>query len=78
MNKQTITLINDYCDAILPGFSEENWIMATRILRDLSPLIDLEAYSALGDLMGEMYASPNTDTVVETRKMVINHLHEQG
>lgn len=74
MYKETIHLINLYCDSLMPGFSGEHWTNAVRVLRELSRYVDLETRMMLGDLMAEMYAFPSTKLIAETRKKAIKGL----
>ncbi len=65
-NPHVVRMINDFGDAIKLGFSEENWITVSRILKDISVNVSQHTMLELGNLWSYSYVE-NDYSLIETK-----------
>lgn len=73
--KELASLINHYCNLLLPGFKHDNWEAAAFTLKQISKSVNIETYSLLGSLLSEMYSEPSTQLISEVKQQVFEELN---
>lgn len=63
-SEKALELLGLYQETLCMGYSEENWVRATRILNDMSRHISLEARHELGSLMSVAYTDPTIQDII--------------